>query len=303
MYGNMRHRFFAGCFAVFMLVLVVSLTGCRHKPSNVLSESELVDLMVDMQLAEAYSEVTNGAHAIGEERWKNGAAVLKAHNVTAEQLDSTLSWYGRNIDDFNKLYDKVDKKLIAKRNKALGSDAKVEDKDDIWPYGKYMLFSPLSSSSSFAFSLPAPAVGKGESFELSMYMGQQKSPKLMLAVDYEDGTTDMTTRSYMREMLATIKLQSDTGKIIKRLYGVIRVPSRSDLPVRLDSISLHTYPYDSVFYSSIVNQYRLPRKKEKKEEVSVVAGERKGYKSLADSIRDLPISAPGSFEKAKRTEL
>lgn len=281
------------------------LVACSDKPDGMIPESDLVDLMADMQLAEAYNDVSNGYRTIGENRRKSGAAVLKAHGITPEQLDSTLSWYGRNIDDYQALYDKVDKELNARRKKLLGGGNDTGNLDDIWPYSPYLVFSPLSGTSSFSFSLPTPALAKGESVVWKMYTGAQQAPKLMLGVDYEDGTTDLITRAMNVDRGVSVKIQTDTAKTVRRLYGVVRVPSRSMLPFRLDSIALLKNPYDSTTYVALRSQYHLPRvrpeavKVESKSD-SVASGR---YRSKADSIRELPVLPPAQAAKLKRKEL
>jgi len=292
-----------------MIVAALVAVSCDRRPKGVLSDPEMVDLMVDMQLAEAYNDVANGYRTAEEQRRNYGAAVLRQHGVTPAQLDSTLSWYGRNIDEYQALYDKVDKELERRRKKVTGTSASDDNLDDIWPYTQNLVFSPLAPTTSYSFTIPSPAVGAGESVTWKMHLSSSVSPKMMLGVDYSDGTTSLSTRNLGVGMnTVTIKLQTDTAKTVVRLYGVMRLLRRSDLPLWVDSISLVKTPFDSTSYSSIGSQYILPRKRRPAPQVvtdtaSVTTRHPDAPRSKADSIRMLPIGPGLENNRTKRTEL
>lgn len=293
-----RHSSGVLIISVIVAVAAMIVSGCRKRPDKVLSESEMVELMADMQLAEAYNEIANGYRTIGEQRRNAGAAVLRRHGVTPEELDSTLSWYGRNIDEYQSLYDKVDKEIERRRKKVLGSVSGDENLDDIWPYAPNMLFSPLDENGAYAFSLSNPALGKGDAVTWKMHLSSLIRPHLMLGVDYSDGTSSVATRSTGTDKSVSIRLQTDTARVAVRLYGVARVAGRSSRPLWIDSIALVKAPFDSMVYMTISSQYRLPRKKAMPRLNPDTAANKVKPMSKADSIRMLPVDDAAASGKS-----
>ena len=76
--------------------MFLGLFASCSRPSNVLSEKKMVDLLVDMELSEAYVN-TQGGISTSEDRVNMGKRVLEIHKVSEETLDTTLAWYGRNL--------------------------------------------------------------------------------------------------------------------------------------------------------------------------------------------------------------
>ena len=105
-------RFFICGAAIFSASIFL---GCDRRPKEVLSERKWSAFMADMQLAEACLNSSAVSVHSRDGRLELGRSVLAAHGVTQEQLDTTLAWYGRNIDNYSELFEKVDKEIVARR--------------------------------------------------------------------------------------------------------------------------------------------------------------------------------------------
>ena len=244
--------------ALFCLVSIF-LSSCNDRPDGVLSDSEMVDLLTDLQLAEAYNN-TSASGSGNVDRRSLEEAVLKKHGVTREQLEATIAYYARNLDDYSKLYDKVEKKLRAQTG-AGGSEA-ITPADDIWPYGRFALLMPNQMSDGISFSIPADELKPGNILEWGMRLTSVDGVDMMLGVQYEDGSASIQKKSASGNKNLQINLQTDTALNAVRIFGVLTAPKRS-MPIWTDSIHLIKAEFDSTAYSKI-NMQRLVRKPSKK---------------------------------------
>lgn len=235
-------------FCVFFFLLIVFMVSCSDRPSGVLKEKEMVDLLVDMQLAEAYTHTQNTLS--NHEREDLGKRVLIAHGVSAETLDTTLAWYGRNMDEYSDLYEKVDKELQKRRKKYTENPADIyKEIDDLWPYSQHLVISPLSGHDSFTFSLLHPEIKKGEILQFSFYLPNSVGLRGTLGVEYEDGRGEATITNTTRNKVM-VEVQTDSSKVVKRIFGTMHVKDLKKLPLYIDSISLKGEPIDTINYRS-----------------------------------------------------
>lgn len=290
---------------ILLSVGLILLGGsCSRRPKEVLGEKEMISLMADLQLAEAYSNT----HVVFEdgEIGKNAIieGVLAAHGVTYEQLDTTLGWYGKNLDDFVELYAKVDRELL-KRRKKLMKDSEpmlASSGSDLWPYSQNGAIIPLSLSDGWVMSLPDPDISNGDKLIWSMRLGENVDLDGQLGVEYSDGSGESTIMNRGRHNRFEMTLQTDTGKIVSRLYAVLRVKDRRSLPLFVDSIKLEKLPYDSLEYNNSRSQKRYsapkPVKRDKATKDSI---DSKG-KEQPDSLKkdDKSGATPSAEEKVKR---
>lgn len=257
-------------------------SGCSGK-KEVLSEKEMVNLIVDLKLAEAYANNNMGGPDISQKREELAKSVLAAHNVTQEQLDSTLGWYGKNLDKYAELYEKVDKRMLAKRKKLMKDDAaRVEELsgDNLWPYAKNGIISPLGNNDGWVISINDPGINQGERIMWTVHMKDQSIPLSgVLGVEYEDGTSEANSTFFTNRQKIELTLQVDTGRIVKRLYGSMRLKTNEIQPVFADSISILKLPYDSLEFSKYRAQkrYGYPIR---------VTQEDRRRKLVADSLRE-----------------
>lgn len=251
------------------------------RPKEVLSEKEMIELIADLKLAEAYSNSQSGSSNPVERREELAKSVLAAHNVTQEQLDTTLGWYGRNLDKYSELYEKVDKRLLEKRKRLLSDDASTIQKegDNLWIYEKNGVISTLGNSDGWIISIAEPELTGGDRVEWSMHLKTVSTPLVgVLGVDYEDGTGEAVTSYFTNRQHIDLSLQTDTGKVISRLYGSMRLKKTETDPLFVDSIALRRMPYDSIEYVRFRSQKRYGYP------VRITQEDRK-RKATADSLR------------------
>lgn len=243
--GFLKHRV---TFLILLSVMLMTIFGaCIKRPKGVLSEKETVDLLVDMQLAEAYLN-TSGPTISDSLRNSLADGILLQHGVTREQLEKTLEYYGKNADEYYALFDKVNKRLDSRQKHLTGVMPEENlNENNIWPYSPFTMFLTNNSSDGLVFSLTGDAITPGDYLEWKMRLNNMSPADALLGVEYDDGSSTYSKKSVSGSRNVEIELQSDTGKVIKRVFGYFNV-NRSSLPVWADSIRLIKLPYDSVNY-------------------------------------------------------
>jgi hypothetical protein len=79
------------------------------RPSYVLSEDDMEDVLVDYHLALAIAEIQVGD--LQSNRYILTQAALRKHGVTEEELDSSMLYWCRNSEKFVKICDRVSERL------------------------------------------------------------------------------------------------------------------------------------------------------------------------------------------------
>ena len=86
--------------------------SCIDRPESVLSDDEMVDLLVDVHRSEGLLELQKGQSSANEQYQQAVmASVLVKHGVTREQYDSSLMWYAKHLKLFVRVYSHVEERL------------------------------------------------------------------------------------------------------------------------------------------------------------------------------------------------
>lgn len=228
----------------------------------------MVKLMADMEMAEAYLTSKGATENTPENRDRIINYLLEKNGLSREEYDSTINWYGRHFDKYDEMYAKVDKELSSRGKKVSGKAEEVVT-TDLWPYARRAEITPLSSSDNITFRLIPEANEKGSKIDWKLNFHSALSCNGMLGVTYEDGDSFYVTKSFSGSGNFELNFQTDTGKVVKNVFGNLRITDLSS-PVRVDSIRLEAIPYDSTEYYRIYSQrkYRGPIPKRKMETVN-----------------------------------
>ena len=102
-------------FLLCMAVLSVSCNSLlKSKPSGLLSESKMTDVLVDMHLTEATLRVANDSlsrlNDTADMRIRF-AEVFRKNDVTPNEFNISLNYYLQQIDELDKIYSEVISRL------------------------------------------------------------------------------------------------------------------------------------------------------------------------------------------------
>lgn len=98
---------------LFVFILVLSTSSCNDR--NILSRDEMTSVLYDIQIAEAMYHTRQSDFMNIESKDALIAGILKKHDITQAQLDSSLVWYSDNVE----LYLKVNDSVLATLNRDL----------------------------------------------------------------------------------------------------------------------------------------------------------------------------------------
>lgn len=267
-----NHRSYS-CKGLLLFVgVVLILTACDKRPKGVLSDNEMLPLIVDLEMAESYVSIyheDDNDYDMGSGALR---CVLNKHNIPKANFDSTMTWYGKNVDVYQQLLVKADKELTKRQKKISGQVSADIAVADLWPYSRHYVISPLSTTDNLAFTIPVEDIGPGERLEWKARLSSIPEGEVMLGVDYETGPSSYTYRQLMGIDKLKVNLQTDTARKVKRIFGNIHIKriSGSKNILLLDSLSLGKLPFDSIEYHMIYShsKFDAPRRKKTPAEIA-----------------------------------
>lgn len=250
-----------GPFTVGLLMLSAPCLSCQRN-KEVIPEKELVSLLADLEVAQVWSRRPMGETVSSTD--SVGLAVLKSHGVTPAQLDSTMGWYGRNVDDYQELYAKVEKELD-KRLAHLGQAKAVENSDgsrDLWQSPRFARLDGRSWLPGVAFSIDDPEIEPGEVVEWQLRQVAGGNLEILLGGEYAGGDNVYTSSSIYSRDATGVKFYTDSTRRVKRLYGTLRVMEGAGKEtVLIDSLALIVTPMDSTQYFRTQHQKKYSIRK------------------------------------------
>lgn len=238
-------------------LLLFCLAACSKVPDGILSEKEMQRVVKDMMIAQSMTSGDSKSYPDNETKLALYEGVFRKYGITRAQYDSSLVWYGRNLDIYMKVYERVLADLD-KDIKALGdvqADAgPVSNRDsvNIWPRRPYLILHPEALFNGVVFdSRPETSYSSGSVFALGMqvwglHKGMRHLPEVRLSADQGDTTVTVNER-IGRDGYHEIWLKTLPTKRVKRVYGYVRLDnSASDYAkIYIDSLSLIKYNYGS----------------------------------------------------------
>ena len=133
----------------FILCFAVLAASCNSilssKPSGMLNEDKMIDVLVDIHLTEAALRVANDSLARLNDTTKLRilfAQVYEKHNVDPDDFNTSLDYYLKHIDELDKIYVEVINRLTeleaklqpkpVQTSNSLTTDRKLNLNKKIW---------------------------------------------------------------------------------------------------------------------------------------------------------------------------
>ncbi len=238
-----------------ILVAVFGWMACSKVPKGVLPEKEMQQLLTDMLVAESMVSSDYQKYKGDSSRMDLYDAVFRKYGVTQAIYDSSLVWYGRNLDIYMKVYERVivdlDKRIAALGDvQADAGPSTNRDSVDIWPRRNLFVMEPRSLFNGVVFDIkPESNYASGSSFVLGVRVwGLQPNathkPELRLSAEQRD--TILTIRQTIeRDGYYQAVLKTMPTRQVRRVFGSIRLDNMDSTyyKVYVDSLSLMRYNY------------------------------------------------------------
>lgn len=242
---------FKSIFGSLSIVSLVMLCSCDNRPDGVLSQGKMVDLVSDLELAEAYVMRPGSEYKEDSARKVMRQSVLRDHGVSEAEYSATIDWYGHHIDDYTKLYEKVGEKL---KNESGSAERRSDNSDaeNLWPGSPMFSIMPGDYSLSRTFDLDGETLTLGDKVELSMrFTGVGNRVSAFLGADYPEGVTKYVTKSSLQNGNVKLSLQTDSLVKPSRIYGFVSLVAPPVNTVWVDSIRLFAFPMNRASYNLI----------------------------------------------------
>lgn len=196
-----------------MSISLILFVACKPGvPNRYIQPSELGDILYEYHLAEGITSLKNDTTALYY--YKNN--ILKKHNVTSAEFDSSMVYYLRHADELKKIYEHLSERFSAEakaNGSAIGDLANSAfnsangDTTNVWQADNGIVLTPYAPTNLYSFTLKVDST-------------YHKGDKLLLAFDaqfiYQDGVRDgvcVMSVTYNNDSIAsqTVRMSSSSS--------------------------------------------------------------------------------------------
>ena len=250
------------------VLLLILLSGCSMRPWGVLSQEDMVAVLLDVHIAEAAMKVVDtSAKRIEKQEYYN--TIFEKHNITKEKFDKSLDWYARHPKLLVEVYDevKVEAERLQERVEAyeFHPDDKPRREDsiatfDLWHWDRERLLTLGEDSiipiDSLHFSITD-----------SNYFYKSESLQLYLKMRvYASDSVPFTTRiiyHYSDSLVDTLQYESLADSICRRYRFTQTLPSYRNIDSLfielVDSVrTIERVEIDSVELNRVYDKFLYP---------------------------------------------
>lgn len=222
--------------------LCLMLGACSSKPDYVLSEGKMADVLADLTVADQLAMRSvrgDGAFAEDSARKVLRQSIMRRNGVTEAEFDSTLVWYGHHLDDYSKLYTKVEKRLADKQtriNRRAG--VRTDNANNLWPLPQMLSFGRHDPTPGFSFSLPGDKVREGNTLAWTMRLNNfSGTATALLGAEYPNQELLYTRRS-IHAGTETVRLELPSNRQPARIIGYLHFTNPPRQRIFVDSLTL-----------------------------------------------------------------
>lgn len=218
---------------VAVMALLFCVSSCKPSlPSGVLSKGKMTDILYDYHLALAMAHMDDNGDKGQSLAYRE--AVLRKHDVTSAEFDSSMVYYMRHTE----LLEDVYKDLTDRYNNeitAMGGSAKeggefanlsaTGDTANVWNLAASMVFMPVKPFNSTSFDIKVDSTfHKGDRLMLDfdaqfIYQDGMRNGVAMLAVQFGNDSIAQRTIMIQNTQHYSVELSDDDSLGIKSMKG------------------------------------------------------------------------------------
>lgn len=218
---------------VAVMALLFCVSSCKPSlPSGVLSKGKMTDILYDYHLALAMAHMDDNGDKGQSLAYRE--AVLRKHDVTSAEFDSSMVYYMRHTE----LLEDVYKDLADRYNNeitAMGGSAKeggefanlsaTGDTANVWNLATSMVFMPVKPFNSTSFDIKVDSTfHKGDRLMLDfdaqfIYQDGMRNGVAMLAVQFGNDSIAQRTIMIQSTQHYSVELSDDDSLGIKSVKG------------------------------------------------------------------------------------
>ncbi len=235
---------------ILFAAMLMLLMACSRTPDYVISKDKMARLMADIYIGDAVVDNNSREYNNDSLRRVLKQSIYLKHGVTSEQVDTSLDWYGHNVQVYMEmcnLTEEILQKRIDEAERAGGKSEKAPrlmsldgDSVDVWTGIRQRRNTSDMASDFISFNVTSDKNWeRGDRYTLSVKgLNTHRPVTLALAVDYNDGTTEFKWYNGPAEGMNRLLLVLDSAKVASTVFGSIHYAPAKDEISYLDSISL-----------------------------------------------------------------
>jgi hypothetical protein len=221
-------------FLIFLTLAAYAFSACTDRPSNVLSDKQMEDVLYDLYLAEV--EINENRSIFNNDstaKQKLLNSVFEKHKITEQKFDTSLVWYNGNIDKYLKVNNKVGERFSALASKLENNLNKMEAEirkaqiHNLFPdTTSFFLQSPGLFQNRYVFKTDSVQLRTIQSFELAFnVLGIRDSIYPVLSFCLQTNDTVFVNCDTIRSNGVYSHIFSvPSGQTVKEIYGYFAIP-------------------------------------------------------------------------------
>ena len=218
---------------VAVMALLFCVSSCKPSlPSGVLSKGKMTDILYDYHLALAMAHMDDNGDKGQSLAYRE--AVLRKHDVTSAEFDSSMVYYMRHTelleDVYKDLTDRYNNEITAMGGSASagGEFANLSatgDTANVWNLATSMVFMPVKPFNSASFDIKVDSTfHKGDRLMLDfdaqfIYQDGMRNGVAMLAVQFGNDSIAQRTIMIQSTQHYSVELSDDDSLGIKSVKG------------------------------------------------------------------------------------
>lgn len=257
---------------LFILVLFTVFFSCTNRPSNVLSQKKMENLLFDIHLLEGSLRVKGYYYQQEDSMNPYYSELFNQYGITRVEFDSCLSWYTKHPKRFERVYLNVKNRIenlkadVAIRKFHPIDSARYTESVDLWNQPIRLTSINKKERNNLNFEIKNENLLANDLYELSFIqriLPNDKAEKhfAVMRINYWSGKSDsiytlLKNDSVLRKY--TLKLKARDLLKIKSLNGELlgTISSESLMNSYIDSIKLvrifNPFKQDSI--KNLVNE-------------------------------------------------
>lgn len=219
-------------FFSILICLLLGVVSCKPSlPGDVLSKGKMADILYDYHVALSMAHTADGGDTGQSITYRE--AVLRKHDVTSAEFDSSMVYYMRHTelleDVYKELGDRLNNEIVALGGNADASQfdnlSATGDTANVWNLAPAMVLSATKPFNAVSFDIPVDtAFHKGDRLMLDfdaqfIYQDGMRNGVAMLAVQFGNDSIAQRTIMIQSTQHYSVELSDDDSLGIKSVKG------------------------------------------------------------------------------------
>lgn len=275
---------------ILPLLLVGILWSCKDE--DVLSKSEMEQILYEMHLAQAVADYSEGDRSVNELSYR--LAVIHKHGLTVAEWDSSFCYYTKHTDELYEIYQNLQQRLATDVILAGGDVADFEngiaggDTTEVWNQQRSFILMPYAPYTTHSFSIDADSTySAGDKFIIRynanfLVQSGMRDVVLVTALRLANDSVITKVNHCSQSALSELSIDDSDRKGIKNISGYFMLAQglgKGDATayrvVAIDNVQLIRLHTDDAAYKERLRNDSIAKARE-------------------DSIRAAQVSAEGN---------